>query len=173
LTTLGRIRTGLITAAVVTGFAWTAQPVQGQFAIAPEGTYNNHVFSGSFGLGGRGTVELPTLKYVKPELAAAYVYYFPSCPGSTCSWWEAQGMLLLYSPQSGPAEPYFGVGVAYHKFDLNQTDLNEDDIGIDLMLGTKVDSGSMIRPYFELRYKIMNDVPQNQWAFTFGLRFGN
>jgi hypothetical protein len=82
-------------------------------------------------------------------------------------------MLLLYSPKRGPAEPYFGVGVAYHTFDLNSTDLNDDDIGIDLMLGTKAGGGGLIRPYFELRYKIMNDVPQNQWAFTFGLRLEN
>ena len=144
---------------------------ESQLSAGADVTYNNQILSGSWGLGGRAGVELPTLKWVRPELIGAFVYYFPNCGGSTCDWWEAQGTLLLYRPERAPAEPYFGVGIAYHEFNLNTTDVDGDDLGVDLLLGTKLGAGRL-RPYVELRYKIMNEVPQNQVAFTFGVRVG-
>jgi hypothetical protein len=159
----------LAVAAALVGLA--VAPAGGQVSAGVDATYNNEILSGSWGLGGRLGLELPTLKWVRPELIGAFVYYFPSCGGNTCDWWEAQGTLLLYRPERAAAEPYFGVGIAYHEFNLNTSDIDGDDLGVDLLLGTKLGAGRL-RPYVELRYKIMSDVPRNQVAFTFGVRLG-
>lgn len=145
-------------------------PALGQFSIGADATYNNQILSGSWGFGARLGAELPSLSFVRPELIGGFVYYFPSCGNNTCDWWEAQGTLLLYNPRRATAEPYLGLGASYHKFNLNTSDI-EDDISVDVLLGAKLGDGR-VRPYGEVRYKIMAEVPQNQFVFTFGLRLG-
>ncbi len=142
-----------------------------QFSIGADATYNNQILSGSWGFGGRLGAELPGLSFVRPELIAGFVYYLPSCGNNTCDWWEAQGTLFLYNPRRAQVEPYFGVGASYHKFNLNTSDTDGDDYSIDVLLGAKLGDGT-VRPYGEVRYKIMAEVPLNQFAFTFGLRLG-
>lgn len=147
------------------------RPAVGQFSIGADATYNNQILSGSWGFGGRLGAELPSLSFVRPELIAGFVYYVPSCGNNTCDWWEAQGTLLLYNPRRAQVEPYFGIGASYHQFNLNTSDIDGDDYGIDVLLGAKLGDGT-VRPYGEIRYKIMAEVPRNQLAFTFGLRLG-
>lgn len=160
-----------VLASVLAAAAASPRSAAGQFSIGADATYNNQILSGSWGLGGRLGAELPSLSFVRPELIGAFVYYFPSCGNNTCDWWEAQGTLLLYNPRRAQAEPYFGVGASYHKFNLNTSDIDGDDWSVDLLLGAKLGAGR-VRPYAEIRYKIMAEVPQNQFAFTFGLRLG-
>ena len=157
---------GALSFVFILGFASTTEA---QFSIGVDGAYNNTINFGSWGLGGRVGVLLPTIKSVRPELIGGFVYYFPNCVGIECSWWEAQGMVLLYNALSRPVAPYLGVGYSYHTFDLSQADVDSTDWGIDFLLGSKLGRAGPTIPYGEIRYKFMNEIP-NQWAFTFGFR---
>ena len=143
-----------------------------QVSVAADGTYNNDIIGGSWGLGGRLGIELPDIGVARWEVIGAFVYYFPSCGGGTCDWSELQGTLLFYSPRRAEFDPYVGVGASFHSFELAAASLDDDDWGIDLVLGSKLGVWGPVRPYGEVRYKIMNDVPSNQFAFTFGVRLG-
>jgi len=144
-----------------------ASTTEAQFSIGADGAYNNTINFGSWGLGGRVGVLLPVIKSVRPELIGGFVYYFPNC--AECSWWEAQGTLLLYNARSSPVAPYLGVGYSYHTFDLLRADVDSTDWGIDFLLGSKLGRAGPTIPYGEIRYKFMNEIP-NQWAFTLGFR---
>ena len=160
------ILAGALSFAFTLGLSSTSEA---QLSIGVDGAYNNTINFGSWGLGGRVGVLLPVIKSVRPELIGGFVYYFPNCVGIECSWWEAQGTVLLYNARSGPVAPYLGVGYSYHSFDLSQATIDDTDWGIDFLLGSKLGRMGPTVPYGEIRYKFMNDVP-NQWAFTFGLR---
>jgi hypothetical protein len=147
----------------------SASTTEAQFSIGAEGTYNNSINFGSWGLGGRVGVLLPVIKSVRPELVGGVVYYFPNCTGFSCSWWEAQGTVLLYNARPGPVSPYLGLGFSYHTFDLSQAGVDDTDWGIDFLLGSQLGRMGPTTPYAEVRYKFMREVP-NQWGFTFGFR---
>ena len=145
---------------------------QAQLSVSADGTYNNNILNGSWGLGGRIGVELPRTRYFRWDLVGGAVWYFPSCGGGTCDWWEAQGMLLFYRPAGSEFDPYFGAGFSYHTFKLVAATVDDTDWGIDLLLGSKLGMWGPVQPYAEVRYKFMNEVPANQFAFTFGVRLG-
>ena len=69
-------------------------------------------------------------------------------------------------------DPYVGVGASYHSFKLAAATVDSTDWGIDLLIGSKLGVWGPVVPYGEVRYKFMNEVPANQFAFTFGLRLG-
>lgn len=142
-----------------------------QLSAGVDASYNNSILSGSWGFGGRAGVELPPMGSVRWKLVGGAVWYVPSCGGGTCDWWEAHGTLQFSRPGDAPVSPYAGIGVSYHTFTLGLAEIDDNDWGVDVLVGTPIGRWGVVLPYAELRYKFMNERP-NQFVFTFGIGIG-
>ncbi len=129
-------------------------------------SHANKQFNGSTGIGARLALGLPVIPV---EITGAAEYFFPDCGGNDCTYWGANGHILLKIPTVMPVKPYGGVGIGYQSISQDFGD-DGDETGTNLVLGVELGATPRVSPFIELRYELLSEL-SDQLVVSLGIVF--
>ena len=143
-------------------------PGRSQVDFGVHGSWVDQTFDGSFGLGGRASVDLGWIANGL-RLSGTFDNLFPDCPPLTesCAYWEVSGSLLFFS-QPGARGFYAGLGGAYQSSEIDNQSVSDE--AFNLVAGLRFSAAPVLDPFAEIRFQLFSD-DVNQVVISAGLVF--
>lgn len=142
-----------------------------QVLIGAHGTITDIRTRTAAGLGGRLTVVIHQTPNWTLALDGIGEYVWPSCDVSDCNAALFHVNLVARHELNRYAEAYGGLGFTYQTFTVDNGDSSytQDDVGMNVLVGTLAGAPGGVRPFVEVRFSIMNE-GANETAGSLGLR---
>ncbi len=137
-------------------------PASAQFRVGGHGVYQRGLVGGTFGVGGRGEIDLGFV-FEGLLVAGTYDRFFPNC--ETCSLGEVGTELGV---TRGPT--YVGIGASFRRFQAEEGGPTKDWDG-NFVFGIRFPSVPVVTPFVQYRLELHSETINDQ-TFSAGFLVG-
>jgi len=125
----------------------------------------------TWGLGARAGAVLHRGTDFSIALEGVGEYLWAPCETYECDLVAFQGNFLVRRRVVSTTEAYLGLGVMFQDYTLeaDESKIDGDDFGLNIIIGTQAGGPSSVRPFLEVRFSLMDEL-ENQFGASLGLR---